>query len=205
MPDFAIGLMAKYPEPGKVKTRLAEDIGNDEAYRIYLKLLCNAFKLCVDLDSNRFHRTIFVTPESKKSLFEENFSELENVYVQHGNDLGERMLNALTTLLNGRDVKSAILIGADIPDITVKLIDQAVTLLAQNDIVLGPTCDGGYYLIGMNVAHEELFHNFQWGTSEIFNQTIVICNSLNLMVGVLPKLRDLDVLEDLKFFEDYNE
>mgnify|MGYP000025680380 FL=1 len=93
--------------------------------------------------------------------------------------------------------QSVILIGCDLPDLTSALISNAFDALQSNDVVIGPSCDGGYYLIGLNKETPDLFKEISWSTEKVLNQTLEKAERLSLKVQLLDRLRDIDTLEDL--------
>lgn len=200
MPEQAVGLMAKYAEIGRVKSRLAADIGPSRALEIYRQLLQKAVALTCSLDGADYVRVAFVTPEGATRNFQKEYSDFDLVTAQEGNDLGERMLNALVTLLKIEGVGKAFLIGADIPELDTPTLKKAGRLLDHNDLVLGPTVDGGYYLIGMKTMYPKLFVDIDWGTRNVLQQTMAVIDKIGIRVGLLPKLRDLDDVDDLNHF-----
>jgi rSAM/selenodomain-associated transferase 1 len=200
MPDRAIGLMAKYAEFGKVKSRLAADIGHSRALKVYRQLLQRAVRVTCNLDGAEYFRVSFVMPESAVQSFRQEYAGFDLVTAQHGDDLGERMLNAFMTLSKTRGIGKSYLIGADIPEIDGQTITTANELLDKNDLVLGPTLDGGYYLIGLKKVCPELFAGIEWGTNKVFQQTMTVAVKKGMTVGLLPELRDLDDLDDFNYF-----
>lgn len=205
MPDTALGLMAKFPLEGKVKTRLAADIGSTKALTVYLKLLADAVALVRGLKKERFRRTALVAPAEKANAFKAMYPGFDHVMAQQGDDLGQRMLRAFEQLLKGNDIDRAVLIGCDIPDIDTALIEESRQLLDKADLVLGPTEDGGYYLIGLKKPYKALFKNIDWGTNSVLERTLVQARKVKLKVALLPRLHDLDTLDDLKRFEEYRQ
>ena len=203
MPKTAIGLMAKFPQAGMVKTRLAATVGSDRALRIYEKLLQSILDTCAGLSADQFLRSIYVTPLEFVPVFAERYPGLDLYRAQSGADLGERMQQALDELLDCPGVDAAMLIGADIPDLSAELIARATTLLGAADLVLGPTVDGGYYLIGMTRLHRELFTGVEWGSAEVLSATRTKAEQLGLRLALLPELRDLDEAGDLEYFSEY--
>lgn len=201
MPDKFVGLMAKFPEPGKVKTRLASSIGNDKALTVYQWLLKNTLANGVRPDST-YQLGLFVHPPDKTAQLETHSPGHRFYLPQQGESLGERMLNALTCLFSNFKSKKTILIGADIPDISHKIIDTAFDRLDGHDVVFGPTDDGGYYLIGMKQLHKTFFQNIPWGTAEVLKQSISAAQSEQLSFSLLTTLKDVDTDEDLKAFPD---
>jgi rSAM/selenodomain-associated transferase 1 len=203
MLEAAVGLMARFPQLGEVKTRLVPDVGEKRALIVYQELLDHAVAVTLNLDGERFYRTAFVTPAESIFQFKSIYPRLDRLYCQTGDDLGARMLNAFATLLEREHLPCAILIGADIPAIDSNLIAEAHNALADNDLVLGPTHDGGYYLIGMNRPLKQLFTDIQWSTDQVLTQTLVIADRDRLKPQMLPVLRDLDDMTDLQHFKSY--
>jgi rSAM/selenodomain-associated transferase 1 len=93
--------------------------------------------------------------------------------------------------------QSVVLIGCDLPDLTSALIAKAFDALQNNDLVIGPSCDGGYYLIGLNKSTPDLFEEISWSTEKVLKQTLERAERLLLKVQLLDQLRDIDTLEDL--------
>jgi rSAM/selenodomain-associated transferase 1 len=123
---------------------------------------------------------------------------------QNGNDLGDRMKNAFE-LVFSQGIHFALLIGSDIPDLPNLFIDEARGALQKYDAVVGPSHDGGYYLIAFkrDTFLAQVFSGINWGTPEVFEQTIRILRKANLNVHTLPAWRDIDTIDDLKaLFQD---
>lgn len=202
MPECAIGLMARYPEFGKVKTRLAEAVGSERALQVYRELLKTTTQLLNELDNRHFRRVAFVTPTERLAPFEKEFPGFDEVCSQSDGDLGERMMNALEFLLLRKGTERAFLIGSDCPEISPDTLEKACSSLMENDLVLGPTLDGGYYLIGLKKVHPELFADIEWSSSQVFARTIAVGEEAGLGIACLPELRDLDNVNDLTYFTD---
>ena len=150
MSEKLIIVFIKNNQPGKVKTRLAQTIGDQAASEIY-GCLVNTTLNCVD--SYNADKHIYFSDY----LEDESFS-MHTQFVQQGKDLGERMLQAFETGFT-QGYNQIILIGSDLPDISASIIDQAFKLTKEKDIVLGPAEDGGYYLIGMPELRTKVFQN----------------------------------------------
>jgi len=185
-------IFVKNPELGKVKTRLAASVGERKALEIYHQLLEHTLKTTSTLDVNK---TVFY---SEKVEFEDLWNKKNYTKkVQFGNHLGERMLNAFEEVFT-REKGPVCIIGSDCFDITADIINQAYEGLKVNDLMVGPSQDGGYYLLGMNDFYPSLFKNIDWSTEIVRAQTLTIAKSLNLSVGLLPVLNDIDTIDDLK-------
>jgi rSAM/selenodomain-associated transferase 1 len=186
-------IFIKYPTPGKVKTRLGRALGPETAARLYRSMAEGIVKRLVS-QPHYFDTTIFYHPPDKALGFKAWLGSDLSYAPQQGKDLGERMYNAFAATYPRR----AVLIGSDCPEITVEIILQAFQALESYDTVIGPSTDGGYYLIGLCRPRAELFQDIDWGTSKVFHQTIKKTEALQLSCHILPTLRDVDVLEDLQ-------
>jgi uncharacterized protein len=179
-------LFARFPEKGKVKSRLAAAIGEERAFRIYSALFDHTLDACVH---SGFRTTLCLSgPPSVP------FSQ--PIRVQSEGGLGDRMAHEFRTFLNSGSTP-AVLLGSDCPDVSGALLLRAFELLQSHDVVIGPVTDGGYFLIGMNVFHPELFEEISWSTSHVLDQTIQRCRQNHLSFATLPRVRDIDVEEDL--------
>ena len=191
-------LLVKYPEKGKVKTRLSAELGDETTQHLYK---CFVSDLIGTLEQKRYtFKIAFYPPGSDKKIIPWLGSE-HSYITQVGRDLGERMENAFKrTFLEG--VKEVLVIGTDIPALTPPLINKALTALKKNDAVIGPCYDGGYYLIGFRkeMFLPDVFKGIQWSTEEVFKDTMEIFTRKGYRVCVLPKLRDVDRIEDLRNF-----
>jgi rSAM/selenodomain-associated transferase 1 len=190
----ALIIFAKNLVYGKVKTRLAESIGNDAAFNIYKALLNHTRSVADFINADKM---VFYSDEI------EHNDEWNNDYskaIQFGKDLGERMKNAFEGSFKN-DCNSAVIIGTDCPSLTVQLIEDAFEILNQRDVVIGPAYDGGYYLIGMKKLHQYLFENIHWSTPDVLNETLFACDKNSLNYFLLPTLPDIDEEKDLIHFK----
>ena len=179
-----VALLARSPVRGHVKQRLATDIGALEALDCYRMLLLNA------LEATRpFATTIWY--EGSTDVWDEIAPD-HRLKEQPPGDLGHRMF---TALVEG----AKLVIGADVPLMSVDYIDKALNhLTTQQDVVVGPTEDGGYCLIGMNEPCEYLFENISWGSDRVLEQTLTRAADLSLQVFLLPTLWDVDTSADFQ-------
>jgi uncharacterized protein len=188
-----LGVFAKYPETGKVKTRLARDIGPDNAAAACKRLAEHVLKMTAPTDAS-YRRIVFYTPETMRVQFE-NWLPGEIVSGQRGRDVGERMQNALQEMF-ARGAGKAIVVGSDIPGLHREIVTRAFRQLDDADVVIGPAVDGGYYLIGMRSLQPEIFRNIAWGTGEVFSETVAVIETLGLRYHLSETLFDVDILED---------
>ena len=188
--DRALIIFIKNPEAGKVKTRLAKDIGNEDALTIYKHLLAHTRKIAIEVKAKRF---LFY---AEKISQRDDWPETDfKKFVQQGDDLGLRMLNAFEkAFLNSQKV---IIIGSDCMELTPDVIEKAFLELNNHDFVIGPAKDGGYYLLGMKVTEHRLFQNKNWSTQTIAADTLKDISDLNKTCYILPQLSDIDTIEDL--------
>jgi rSAM/selenodomain-associated transferase 1 len=135
-------------------------------------------------------------PETAEQAFKKWFPQQRFFTPQQGSDLGERMNNAFLQAFAAGYTKT-LLIGSDCPDISRAIVTRGFALLDTHNIVLGPAYDGGYYLIGLCRPEPELFSDMEWGTERVLQQTLDKINVLGMTAAFLPKLRDIDRIEDL--------
>ena len=195
-------VMVKYPQLSQVKTRLAKTIGDEKALEVYLLLLENVCNQCIPLDDLSYQLGCFITPIEKMAEFKKMYNKFSFYSPQKGKDLGARMRHAFDTLFENKKAEKALLIGADIPNLNSEIIENAFKVLSSHDIVVGPSDDGGYYLVGMKSVHICLFENIDWGSSTVLEETLQKCNKNSLSVAQLEVLSDLDREEDLKSFPE---
>jgi rSAM/selenodomain-associated transferase 1 len=194
--DALMLFFMKYPEPGKVKTRLATAIGQDKAAELYGHFVLD---LLAKLESTRLSFAIYFYPEQKKELLMEWLGEGYEYIPQKGADLGERMAAAFLDAFAGGH-RRVILMGSDFPDLPRSFLEDASAALNTHDIVIGPAVDGGYYLIGFRkeTFTQEAFKGMDWGTEGVFRQTLSILKAHRRRVYVLPVWNDIDTIEDLR-------
>lgn len=178
------------PELGKVKTRLAKTIGKHRALEVYITLLEHTKTI---MSTSNFKNAVFYSEHIPDTDLWADGQFLR--FQQKGNHLGARMLHAFETGFNG-GYNRIILIGSDLPNLSVKHLNQAYNALANHEVVIGPANDGGYYLIGMNKIHAQLFKRKNWGTSSVLKETL--CDSKGLDIAFLEPLNDIDTFEDLE-------
>ncbi len=190
------------PEKGRVKTRLARDIGEEKALFLYKTF---AQKTLSTVEKSGMDHRICFFPEDKQGIVED-WLGLDHTYMpQQGDDLGRRMCNGLSRVFD-QGIQKAILVGTDVPDISARHLLAAFDLLSQSKVVIGPSLDGGYWLIGFQRDGfcPDIFRQIEWGTDSVFSATIEKCKVAGLSPGILPVLQDIDTLEDLQLFQENN-
>ncbi len=194
-PPMRLLLFVKHPEPGKVKTRLADAVGNETALALYNAFVLDSLETCARAG---LCFTLCVHPPEKLDAVRQWLGD-EHVYMaQEGADLGERMANAMQTAFDNGAEKAAV-IGSDLPDLPPSLIRQADRELNRTDAVLGPARDGGYYLIAMRKETfcRQVFQSIDWSTGLVLDQTLTALEQAGCSVAMLPPWRDVDTVEDL--------
>ena len=157
------------------------------------------------ISTNDSPKIIEYTPlefhDQMKSLFP---SDVE-FSVQSGENIGSRMSYAFQKAFKS-DIDQIILLGSDLADLRKKDIDIAFEQLIENDVVIGPSTDGGYYLIGFNrnTFNKELFDKINWSTDQVFYQTLNKIRESQLSLYILPERNDIDTFDDIKLFLSEN-
>ena len=193
MNDNLIIIFTRNPELGKVKTRLAKTIGDESALNIYKFLLKHTEKTIRNINSDK------AVYYSVKIRDKDNWAK--TIYQKHqqkGNDLGEKMLNAFEDSFL-KSYKKVVIVGSDLFDLQQEHINNAFIALDNNNVVIGPAQDGGYYLLGMKALHSQVFKNKKWGTSTVLQDTLQ--NLKKIDVHLLEELNDIDVYDDIKNIE----
>ncbi len=191
MDNSLLMIFVKNPLLGKVKQRLAATIGDEKALAVYNYLLRHTRATCYALYP---HKAVFYSSRIDEDDLWEN-DEYQK-FVQIGDDLGERMCNAFEQGFS-LGYGAIVLIGSDCLELNERILLEAFEHLADHDIVIGPTSDGGYYLIGMKKLYKDVFRNKSWSTESLFEETLQSIETLGLHVHCLPRLSDIDTEEDL--------
>jgi uncharacterized protein len=195
----ALIIFIKNPELGKVKTRLARTLGDEKALEIYHELskitrenakILRGVKRCVFYSD-------FIDNSDKWSM--NSFEK----WVQKGTDLGERMANAFSTILEKRE--KVCIIGSDCPTLSTTILQQAFQALDKHDFVIGPSTDGGYYLLGISkiVGNSRfVFDDMVWSTDTVLSETVKRISEKGYTVFFLPELTDIDEEKDWIGFQN---
>ena len=188
-------VLTRNPELGKVKSRLAKDIGEVAALDVFVKLLEHTEKTIRPINADK---AIYYSEKiTANDIWDDAFYKK---YLQPNGDLGARIEHAFK---NGFDAgyENVIIIGSDLYDLKSSHIETAFDALKKYDTVIGPAKDGGYYLLGMKTLHTKVFRNKEWGTESVFNATIKDLKDTDLYV--LETLNDIDYAEDLKPYDAF--
>lgn len=199
----ALVLMAKAPRAGEVKTRLIGALTTEQANELYISFLSDTFALMEAVWDERETLSLVLcyTPEGAEEAFESVEREGSMMLAQRGADLGERLSNCFADLVES-DFESVIVIGADSPTLPAKFLVEALERLNnENDIVIGPAEDGGYYLIGMKKPHQRIFAEIPWSTSGVMAATRERAREAGLNLIELSVWYDVDTPEELERLE----
>ncbi len=197
MSDTALAIMARYPEKGKIKTRLARSIGDDATLHLYQAFLCDLAQRFANWTCDlhwAYAPTEYDFAAFIATLVPE-YAERMSVFPQQGPDLGSRLHQVFRTLWM-RQFHGIIVIGSDSPQISRAIILEAQRALETTDVVLGPAEDGGYYLIGMHQPHD-VFSGIPMSTEVVLERTIEKAEKQQLSVYLLEPLFDVDEQPDL--------
>ena len=206
----ALIVFAKPPVPGRVKTRLTPPLSPEDAARLYGAFLQDALdqyqglgvtlRLYLALDGSPPGRGMPARHGDRCAQWGDTYARWvgENVFRQKGEGLGERMRQAFEeTFAEG--YRRVILIGTDHPTLPSAWIKEGFSLLeGRGAVVLGPTGDGGFYLIGMNESFSRVFEGMTYSHEAVFEQAAARVASCGASLRTLPEWYDVDTFEDLK-------
>ncbi|MDB4094435.1 TIGR04282 family arsenosugar biosynthesis glycosyltransferase [Flavobacteriaceae bacterium] len=183
-------VFVRNPELGKVKTRLSKTIGNEDALKVYKILLKHTESVLGTASSDK---VVYYSEEIQKNdLWNASIYQKK---LQKGTDLGARMLMAFETAFED-SYENVVIVGSDLFELKPIHLKKAFEALENHEVVLGPSLDGGYYLLGMTKLHPTLFKNKQWGTDSVLESTLKDLKKHN--VKLLEALNDIDTFEDLQ-------
>jgi rSAM/selenodomain-associated transferase 1 len=192
----AVAIMAKAPRPGDVKTRLCPPLSPAQAADLGRAFLLDKIAQVRALPG--VTPAIAFSPENERALFE-RLAPGFTLVPQRGEDLGARLHGALDELLR-RGHAAALAIDSDTPTLPSEFLEQAVLGSGKDevDVVLGPTEDGGYYLVGVREARRELFEAIPWSTAAVLTTTLARARAAGLKAACLPSWFDVDTPADLE-------
>ena len=194
----AIIVFTRVPLPGQTKTRLMPVYTKEECVALHMAFLKDVLRECRRTDADIF---LYYTPEGEEKALRALLNYEGIMYPQKGNDLGEKMFNAFKEVL-GKGYGSALLIGSDLPELGRKHLEEAFKKLESADVVLGPTVDGGYYLIGMKQPLWEAFKKQAYGEGSVFSNTLRAVRDSGHTTDHVEEISDVDTPEDLLCFRE---
>jgi hypothetical protein len=186
-------LLARAPSaPGK--TRLTSCLAHDAAIALRQALLLDTYEA---VSAAGEPVIVAYTPDDARAELEMLLARSEPSFIlQRGEDLGARMHAAISDAC-ARGADRVVLVGSDLPSLPTAHVMDAFQVLDTHDAVVGPSEDGGYYLIGMDRPHEALFANIEWGSARVFEQTSAAARASGLRVAAVPAWFDVDTLADV--------
>ena len=189
-------VFAKDPKPGKVKTRLFSRFSPEDAAGLYRAFILDTLKKALSVSAD-CHLLCYAPADAEASM-RGIAGQGWILTPQSEADLGVRMATSLRHSLNS-GAERVILIGTDIPSLPSNNLTQAFDALKDNDVVLGPSTDGGYYLIGVKADHPGLFKDIEWTTSTVFASTTRRIQRAGLRLALVPPWYDVDTPEEVAF------
>lgn len=198
--ERCIVLFVKSPGQAPVKSRLAAALGKETARRLYRHFVLDMLMTLADLRARgRCDLAVCVYPAGSTEAVRAWLGDGYPYLSQRGHDLGERMKNAFQESF-AAGYKQALLIGSDAPDLTGEILEDGFARLEQEGAVIGPACDGGYYLIGFQAGAflPQVFDGMPWSSGEVFARTLETFHQQKRDVAILTPWRDMDTLEDLR-------
>lgn len=187
----ALIIFVRKPELGKVKTRLAATLGDELALKIYTKLLLHTLKITMPIPCTKF---VFYFDDIDEKDIWNNDGYIKRKQVE--GDLGVKMKHAFEQVVS-EGYNRICIIGSDCFELTTLTIQNALTSLKTNNIVIGPAKDGGYYLLGMDKVYNFIFEDKQWSTNNLMQETIESIREHELSYKLLEKLTDIDEEKDV--------
>lgn len=193
----ALIIMTRAPLLGRVKTQIALELGDPvalEAHRILGSLVTRAVSDVPNCD-----KVIAFTPSIAAVATRQWLGRGFEFESQSAGDLGDRMASAISRRFDLR-ANRVVLVGIDCPEINSTIVEQAFDLLGHTDVVFGPNCNGGYYLVGVRRPLPLLFAGLPWGSDTILRLSLERASSLGASVALLDERRDIDTADDWRAF-----
>jgi rSAM/selenodomain-associated transferase 1 len=188
-----LAIFAKYWEPARVKTRLAAAIGAEAASQVSLAFLIALLRRLAD---SAPRRVVAFTPAERRDEFARLAGDAWSLQAQGDGDLGARLDRYFTAAFR-RGVERAVVIGSDSPTVPASYLARAFELLRERPVVLGPTMDGGYYLVGAAQRVPPIFSGIDWGSTAVWQQTIQHLQQAGCPFAELPEWYDVDEVDAL--------
>jgi rSAM/selenodomain-associated transferase 1 len=186
-------VFVKLPTAGRVKTRLQPELSPALAARLCRAMVDDLFR-AVDRPG-RWDLFAFFSPPDQERAFREWLPGSVRLVPQSGADLGERLTNAFEWS-HAQGHSRTIIVGTDMPTLGSDVLSDAFEALERAEVVLGPSTDGGYYLVGLNEPRPELFEDVGWSTPEVLEQTVARIDGTGATCHLLPERTDIDTWQD---------
>jgi uncharacterized protein len=197
MPKDCLIIFTRYPEAGKVKTRLIPALGAAAAADLHQRMVEHTLEKARALrQCKKLAIEVWFTGGNIAQMQDWLGTDV-NYEPQPGGDLGDRLIAAFKTAFT-KGQTSVVIVGTDCPDLNSTLLEKSFDVLQQHELVLGPAIDGGYYLVGLGRFVPELFEEIAWSTQAVLEQTLAITQQLDLEPVLLECLSDVDLPQDLE-------
>jgi len=193
-------IIAKFPQPGLVKTRMVPSLTDDQAAKLHRVCL---HSVCERVSANKNTKPILVfTPDNQLESFQHFVSDhVDDYWPQGGGDLGVRLIRAINHAFS-QNAERVILLGADSPTLPIEILPQTIEKLTHHDAVIGPCDDGGYYLLAMTSPQPELFRDIDWGSDKVADQTKERAVHSAIDLYELASWYDIDRYDDIVRAQD---
>lgn len=198
-PPRALIVFAKLPRAGEVKTRLGREIGMEEACRVYEEFARHAFSIASVLQDEQITVYLRYASGAEESAVRAWVGHGFRYAAQEGASLGDRMRSAFRDAF-ADGAQEAIIIGTDVPELDADTVRAGFAKLRSCDVVIGPSGDGGYYLLGMKARPHDIFAGISWSTGSVLQETRSLLDRLGLTTGLLPALSDIDTFDDYRSY-----
>jgi hypothetical protein len=185
----------KHPRPGAVKTRFIPALGETLAAELYRTLAEEEVRQTAPREGEYVRLFCFAPPEERAAIAA--WFPGEDLWPQPAGGLGLRMAAAFAEAFR-RGARRAVIVGTDVPWVSREEVGAALSALDGSDVVIGPSRDGGYYLLGLREPHTALFEGIAWSTPLVLAETLARAGTLGLRVYLLETLTDVDTLEDVR-------
>ncbi len=191
-----LGVFVKQPVPGRVKTRLAADVGPARAAAVYAAFVEDLLQRCRGIGDRRILAFAPDTPPARDWAGTQAAGQYE-LWAQPDGDLGQRMAAFFCHAFQ-TGARRVVLLGSDSPNLPLSTLAQAFDRLEEADVVIGPAADGGYYLVGQSGRARDVFQSTDWSTDRVFEQTVCQVRRDSATLGLLPVWYDVDTVAEAR-------
>ncbi len=198
-PDIPLYLFAKAPVPGQVKTRMQPGLtGTGAAELAFMMLVQSVSKVRTHWPGSL---ALAVSPDQNHACFQDLRERYRmDIEVQTEGDLGKRIGHVLEKAI--RESGCGAVMGSDVPHISGKILKQVHARLSKQENIVGPTVDGGFYILGLHELDHGIFNLVDWGSNRVLSRLLKNLDSLGMDIGFCRKLRDIDTWSDLCWLAD---
>ncbi len=193
----ALAVMARAPSDARGKKRLLKSLGVDDGTDLRCAILLDTLDIAQSVPG--VERLLVFAPESGGAEIAQLAGGKFRVLPQRGDDLGERLEHAFADIF-ALGCSAVTIIGSDLPTLPAEHVEQGIAVLRRegDPLVLGPSMDGGYYLVGLRTNHPEIFHGIPWSTPDVLAATLSAAEVHRLSVTLIPSWYDIDSVDDLR-------